>query len=124
MSRHSPEPWRYHPTDLHRESVIRARDCRVICRQEKNTIDEQRETDWLRAVACVNAMAGIPDPAAELARLRAENAALLEACKAALERGTFSFDGHADSDRVDNLLRAALSSTTPAAKAGETHAHE
>lgn len=42
-------------------------------------------------------------------RLKAEKAELLEACKEALKRGSFMFNGSEDKHRVEDLLSQAIS---------------
>ncbi len=70
-----------------------------------------------RAFACVNAMAGIADPAAEIAALRAERGRLREASQAMLDQLDRLFDLCGDTDPVADIepgdlvvanLRAAL----------------
>lgn len=60
------------PTPDYGEPWYIARGTRrtVICNPGGSGADFDREDDAQRAVACVNALAGAQDPAAEIARLR------------------------------------------------------
>lgn len=82
MSNHTPEPWYFggviHPdTTLGHDEPISP----WIIGSGPRRVSNGREQfiyapDMARAVSCVNAMTGIPNPATEMARLRAVEAAL------------------------------------------------
>ena len=99
MSNHTPEPWKALP----HESVVfimageyangtaaasAATPCVGCCDRYCHGPLHEVQANADRIVACVNAMAGIPDPAAEMARLRAVEAALTRI--ASMPTGPFS----------------------------------
>jgi hypothetical protein len=74
----TPEPWDWHvandgcPGNITASAsgavvVVACPDVRLVC-PNRETWDQQRK-DHRRIVACVNALANIPDPAAYIARL-------------------------------------------------------
>lgn len=82
-TKHTQEPWITntfsHPSDqiFDVKGVIIA-DCKWT-----NHTPDQRELNAARIVSCVNACAGMDDPAVEIERLRTENARLRGALEAA-----------------------------------------
>jgi hypothetical protein len=87
----TPEPWRLEPCDLDDGSTNIVSDEPVysnwyftIARVGART-ERRRDANAARIVQCVNALAGVADPAAEIARLRGIEkvyAAAVEECKA------------------------------------------
>ena len=79
-NKHTPEPWDFEKTYVGWRICIHGNThITDFFSSNADMPPEQVEANTRRAVACVNALAGIPDPAAEMARLRAveeENAAL------------------------------------------------
>jgi len=71
MSEYTPEPWENHIGTIESESGWHIASC-VTTNGGKATANAAR------IVACVNAMAGIDDPAAEIAKLRAEREELIK----------------------------------------------
>jgi hypothetical protein len=82
VSNHTPEPWKVLP----HESVVfimaggyangttpasAATPCVACCDRYCHGPADEVQANGDRIVACVNALAGIPNPAAEMARLRA-----------------------------------------------------
>ena len=103
---HTPEPWSF----IRQDNMIVAGN-RLIgftCRSINMSITE-RDSDASRIVACVNACAGLSDPAAELARLRLDrdNAVLL--LRQERER-TETLAEHLD--KTKNCINAILSNVS------------
>lgn len=83
MSKHTPEPWAVgvgvdgkwgrHHASVRTDNIPFPIASTMFF---GITPQEECEANAARVVACVNALAGIPDPAAEMARLRAVEAAL------------------------------------------------
>jgi hypothetical protein len=81
MSRHkwTPEPWTMHPRP---DRFKIEPDIAVVYAQQSRYDDSQskaREANAARIVACVNALAGVADPAAFVAAFEAMSAALRHA---------------------------------------------
>ena len=75
MSKHTPEPWRITTHLCSRDTHIVRRidgEKHAVCIIRTNNADEA-EANAARIIACVNACAGMDDPAAEIERLRAES---------------------------------------------------
>lgn len=71
MGTHTPEPWHLHPKDRYPRTICVLIDGREVQISEANIprIDvedavEMANANAARIVACVNALAGVPDPAA------------------------------------------------------------
>lgn len=79
---HTPEPWYHDPSDAEGRTVSAAPDgsgAIAECGLEYSTLARNPgRANAKRIISCVNAFAGVADPAAELARLRAEIASLNE----------------------------------------------
>jgi len=85
MSEYTPEPWEYF------EEIHKAGKLRIYCSVARKAGGKSPEDNILRIsgeggehtvrsiVACVNACAGMADPAAEIAKLRAKREALHKA---------------------------------------------
>ena len=78
---HTPGPLTVHGGTL----TYEARGCEYPIAAAWEGVPEFRE-NAARLAACWNACAGLPDPAAELARLRASNAGLAAALAASIDR--------------------------------------
>ncbi len=76
MSKHTPEPWKSKGCVIRKDGFFegKARDNAYIgeCDAEENSV---------RIVACVNACAGMENPAEEIAKLRADKARLIDALR-------------------------------------------
>lgn len=109
-ARHTPEPWRirgttygYTKRDVLGPPHDDGGDYAPIC---KSNCDENAA----RIVACVNACAGLSDPAAELARLREQNERMRDALQRALPFIPHTAEGASDVlHPVLSQARAALS---------------
>lgn len=98
MSNHTPEPWRILPEEVDR-TYIRIRGTKVGSRYKiANVLNEvsdlkgsyegnETRANATRIVACVNACAGMADPTAEIAQLRADRKRLMMA----LEKTNYFF---------------------------------
>ena len=72
---HTPEPWHYGlgAWDDWTESHETPRTHSIVFSSDHGTGIWLSSNDYARAMSCVNACAGMSDPAAEIERLRAEN---------------------------------------------------
>ena len=75
-AKHTSEPWHNETSPL-----VKAGDERLIANGAPFSVDVRvlSEENFQRAVKCVNALAGMTDPAAEIAALKAENERMREA---------------------------------------------
>jgi len=84
---HTPEPWRVYAwlndSTFAVEYIQPSRVSAFIC--QMNGSNDKSKANASRIVACVNACAGMEDPADEIDRLKAERAALLEAIESHLD---------------------------------------
>lgn len=55
---HSPEPWEYSRQE--RLTFIRNANGSIVCYDDAPALEDQRDVDWPRIAACVNACCGIP----------------------------------------------------------------
>lgn len=75
MAEHTKEPWSVHSGDIWQGEpdnpiVPLYREIRESWSWHQATPEDEREANARRIVACVNACAGMADPAAEIASLR------------------------------------------------------
>ena len=97
MSKHTPEPWEYGFPKVNGQE-LREADCQVsmggflIANVSHGPIYPEepfgsaaREANALRIVACVNACAGMTDPAAEIAELKRQRDELLATLGASIQ---------------------------------------
>lgn len=102
-TKHTPEPW--HTEGAHIEPAFLDRDGHIArCYADVGSADLDR-ANAARAVACVNACAGIEDPAAALAAAREELAALATMLESFSASGEVYYRGF---DRSAAFARAAL----------------
>lgn len=75
---HTPEPWRaeWQPGQTPNHTYTHC----VMCGDD-SLCDTLTKADAYRIVACVNALAGVADPAAQVARWKAIEAVLRRACR-------------------------------------------
>lgn len=77
-AKHTPEPWAHAPagqtmrTKYNQTTAIYHGDCQLIagCFGDVKEGPEQAESNAARIVQCVNALAGVPDPASEIPAIR------------------------------------------------------
>lgn len=93
--KHTPEPWRIFSSAQPSCIVDDAGD---ICRARS-------PLDAARIVACVNACAGMDDPSAEIARLRAQRTELAKALRACVDN---YYNSEGDEQSCAKAGRAAL----------------
>jgi hypothetical protein len=83
MSEHTKEPWMYTGKNQNATHDIWSSNKLHFISAESS------EPDATRIVSCVNACAGIDDPAAELAAIRADNQRMCEALEEIAEQKTW-----------------------------------
>ena len=106
MSEYTPEPWRvgrYHYSD-----VVECQSGNILLSKTEELDNATGIANARRIVACVNACAGMADPEAEIARIRAE--ALKEAADRAVTwyRQGQLIPAHKDSFAIKQLRAAIL----------------
>lgn len=70
---HTPEPWRYQDdADAYTHIIRQESDTRLILCYGPQSSKPNVKNNMIRIVACVNSCAGMEDPAAEIASLRAD----------------------------------------------------
>ena len=101
MSKHTPEPWAHAPEGM---IVSMSTDTQP----EDAVVANIKPRDAIRIVTCVNACAGMADPAAEIAELTRQRdellAALHDAAKALDELGRFHFSAKYWSSRAYSAI--------------------
>lgn len=107
MSKHTPEPWYVEANFI--VGVLGDIDTRV------NVYDHD-PGNRDRIVACVNACAGMADPASEIAALKAQRDELLAACKEANEwlvamtlKAAFNQENKVAQDEASQIVREVSS---------------
>jgi hypothetical protein len=75
-TKHTPEPWQAHAFEVYDQRNLIIADCGY---SEHEFTVEGCKANADRIVACVNAMSGIPDPAAFMEKLRGSNMVFFEA---------------------------------------------
>lgn len=70
-TKHTPEPWRATVNNIN-EIWLHSDHVSFIAHVNGPNRKGELNPDAIRIIACVNACAGMPDPAAEIAALRAE----------------------------------------------------
>lgn len=119
MGKHTKEPWyskQWRIVSIKEDGTLRA----YICDTANNTATRtpENEANAHRIVACVNAMAGVSDPAA----LVASHAELVRACERAADSSnqqavpgsgskTYHILGHVDVDALRSALSTAKALT-------------
>ena len=120
MSNHTPEPWYWHENDSYCE-INSERDgqigdsCASSCLGD---IDLGR-ANAARIITCVNACAGMEDPAAEIDELKQQRDELLDALRSAVETIEWMHGCSSPaSDEVEEAIREG-NATIAKAKGGE-----
>ena len=133
MSKHTPEPWFYESEPRYCSEILGLED-RSVC----VFVDDPSEADVNRIISCVNACAGMDDPAAEIAELKRQRDELLNLVKRArlewLDQNQTSDDtdvvtpydhvlyrgdiplGRANANRIVTCVNACVGMEDPAAE--------
>lgn len=83
-TKHTPEPW-WIPTGYYTyiQGMSNGVTVPIAACTDNSHADAPNRENFSRIVACVNALAGIEDPATYIATLKAQRDDLLEACRSA-----------------------------------------
>ena len=124
-TKHTPEPWeRVHGIIVQSpfQKIPNGTRSLTICRTDNPRMGEQEEgANAKRIVDCVNACAGMDDPAKEIASLKETNADLLAALESFLRAPSVGSDGPGSHTIVvQGFNRRAAQAAITKAK-GESH---
>jgi hypothetical protein len=100
---HTVEPWSISAAPGWQDTIVDAKDNKIaVCSGRSESIPNAQ-----RIVACVNACAGIEDPAETIKKARDVISGLLESLNVAIEKSEGDTFGKHHNDATDNMVAAA-----------------
>ena len=106
MSKHTPEPWEFESEPQYCSEIIGSNGDSVC-----TFVEDPSCVDVDRILSCVNACAGMDDPAEEIAELKRQRDELLDALECASDELSVC-NVNSASERISHAIEAAKGSSS------------